>query len=340
MVKKFLLIVLIILLVVTAGGFYLITTMTADVTTEETIELTIEEGSGTATIASLLEERGLICNAQAFRLFAKTQNVDSLFKAGEYSFASGLWSMADVCTELVAGGISEGDSIRVTIPEGLTAEDSFVLLEAAGIGTVSDYLYYAKNGDFSKYTYIPAAADVVEPGNRLEGFLFPNTYMLDPSWQPEEVVDMLLAQFYQVWTENGFDTRAAEMEYSDYELVTMASIVEKEAQVPADRPVIAGVFYKRLDLGWMLESCATIQFLLDEPKEVLLYSDLEIVSPYNTYRNAGLPPGPIASPGLASLQAALYPEETDYLYFRARTDGSHRFSTTLTEHETYHDGDQ
>ncbi|MEG2213477.1 MAG: endolytic transglycosylase MltG, partial [Clostridiales bacterium] len=134
--------------------------------------------------------------------------------------------------------------------------------------------------------------------------------------------------------------RADELGKGVYEIVIMASLVEKEAVVEQDRPLIAGVFYKRLEIGMNLESCATIQFLFDEPKLKLLNSDLKIESPYNFYLHNGLPPAPIAAPGLASLKAAAYPEESEYLFFRARTDGSHRFSKTLAEHESHQPDDQ
>ena len=338
--KKAILVLLIILLLLVTGALLGARYLTADVVTEQDIELTIADGSGTSLIGTQLANSGLVKDARGFSLFAKFYEVDNQFKAGSYAFPAGTWSLEAICDMLVAGGYSSNGEIRVTIREGLTVRETIEVLVEAGLGSTDVYYDYIQNADFSDYGFIPESTAVVEPANRLEGFLFPDTYMIAEDATEQEIIDMLLNQFVKVWTENGFDAAIAESDYSLYQIVTMASLVEKEAQVAEDRPLIAGVFYKRLDIGMNLESCATVQFILGEPKYPLLYEDLEIDNPYNTYKNPGLPPGPIAAPGLASLQAAVYPTESDYLYFRARTDGSHRFSTTLEEHETPHDGDQ
>ena len=141
----------------------------------------------------------------------------------------------------------------------------------------------------------------------------------------------MLERFDEVFKEEYYD-RADELGMTIDEIVILASVVEREARVESDRPIISGVFHNRLDQGWKLESCATIQYILGERKPRLLYSDLEIESPYNTYMYSGLPVGPIASFGEASLKATLYPEETDYMFFVAKDDGSHVFSRTLEEH--------
>ncbi|MDO4582141.1 MAG: endolytic transglycosylase MltG [Bacillota bacterium] len=336
--KKILLILLLLIVVLGGGALLLFNSVSAPQELTEDVQLDIAEGSGTAAIAQQLFDAGLIANAQYFRFYARRNGIDADLKAGHYTFFAGTWSVASVCSALANGGQSAAD-IRVTIREGLTVRETAEVLAEAGIGTVEAYLEYAANGDFP-YDFIPSADSISEPASRLEGFLFPDTYMIAAGATEQQVIDMLLAQFVSVWTENGFDTRAAELGLSTYEVITMASIVEKEAQVAADRPIIAGVFYKRLDIGMLLQSCATVQFILGEPKNPLLFSDLEIDNPYNTYMYAGLPPGPIAAPGKASIEAALYPTESDYLYFRARTDGSHRFSVTIEEHNMTVEGDQ
>ena len=338
--KKFLLAILILLLILVVGGLFGLRALTQDVATQTDTEVTIAEGSSTSAIGTILESSGLVKNARGFALFAKFHEIENLFKAGYYEFPAGEWSLETVCDTLIAGGYSSNGEIRVTIREGLTVKETIDLLVSRGLGTAEGYYSYIQNADFSDYPYIPSQDQVIEPANRLEGFLFPDTYMIAQDATEQQIVDMLLAQFNKVWTENGLDDALTEdSPYSLYQIVTMASLVEKEAQVQEDRPLIAGVFYKRLEIGMSLESCATIQFLLGEPKDPLLYSDLEIVSPYNTYKNPGLPPGPIAAPGLASLEAAAHPTESDYLYFRAQKDGSHRFSKTLDEHMTPHEND-
>ncbi|MEG1538158.1 MAG: endolytic transglycosylase MltG, partial [Clostridiales bacterium] len=238
-----------------------------------------------------------------------------------------------------AGSNGPVDDTKVTIPEGLKVSQIARIFANAGLADYDAFMDYCSNGEFP-YAYIPDKDQVPEPGNRLEGFLFPDTYMIDPDWTEQQIVDMLLHQFAMVWEQNNFQARADELGKGVYEIVIMASLVEKEAVVEQDRPLIAGVFYKRLEIGMNLESCATIQFLFDEPKLKLLNSDLKIESPYNCYLHNGLPPAPIAAPGLASLKAAAYPEESEYLFFRARTDGSHRFSKTLAEHESHQPDDQ
>jgi len=280
---------------------------------------------------------GLVKNDQLFRYFAAYHGVDQDLKAGVYIFEAGDWSLEKVCEQLIAGGYS-GEEITVTIVEGKTVEETIQILVDAGLGTVAGYEEYIANADFSKYPYIPDAA--VAPASRVEGFLFPDTYNFEVGATEQEVIDKLLNQFNYVWTINEFDVAAQKRGWDVYQMVIMASIIEMEAGNDEDRGLIASVFYNRLDQNIKLESCATVQFLLEEKRDILLNSDTKIESPYNTYMNAGLPVGPIAAPGLASLYAACYPEESDYLFFRARLDGTTRFSTTFEEHDTYHEGDQ
>ena len=338
--KKALIIILAVLIVLVLALIIVVNVVSADMTIDNDTEVVIEDGSGTAAIGQTLQEAGLIKNSTYFRIFAQSNGIDSSFKAGRYTFSAGTWSVKDVCDLLILGGVSTDGSLNVTIPEGLSVRETAELLAEKGLGTVENYLQYAAEGDFSAYSFIPEVGSEKAPATRLEGFLFPDTYQIDPTWSEEEIFNMLLDQFVTVWESNGFDTQAEESGKSITEIITMASLVEKEAKIDTDRPLIAGVFYNRLEDGMKLESCATIQFILGEPKEVLTYSDLAIDNPYNTYMYEGLPPGPIACPGKASIEAALNPTESDYLYFRAKTDGSHRFSETFEEHSTYHEGDQ
>ena len=340
--KKPLIIILAVLVVLVLALIIVVNIVSADMNIEKDTEGVIEEGSGTAAIAETLQEAGVIKNSTYFRIFAQSNGIDSSLKAGRYDFPAGSYSVRDVCEMLILGGVSTDGELTVTIPEGLSVRETAELLADKGLGTVDNYLEYAAEGDFSQYSFIPGVGTEQEPATRLEGFLFPDTYQVDPTWSEEEIFNMLLDQFVTVWETNGFDEQAAEQGKTVNEVITMASIVEKEAKIDSDRPIIAGVFYNRLNLStpMNLESCATIQFILGEPKVDLTYADLNIDNPYNTYQNPGLPPGPIACPGRASIEAALNPTESDYLYFRAKTDGSHRFSETFAEHTEYHEGDQ
>ena len=305
------------------------------ITQDVTIE--IPAGANSADISMLLYEAGLTTNSVIFRRYAGQSGIDAQLRAGEYLFTAGVWSLESVGELLQKGGNVSHD-IRVTIPEGLTAEATANRFAEAGLCGVEDFLRYAEIGEF-ELDYLPPTGSSIAPGSRLEGFLAPETYFVDPSWDEKQIIAMLLKQFDYIWTEE-WQARADELGMSVCEVVTLASIIEKEAAVAVDRPIISGVFHKRLQIDMLLQSCATIQFLLGEPKVPLLNSDLEIESSYNTYKCAGLPPGPIASPGVAALTAALYPEETEFLYFRAKNDGSHRFSVTYEEHMKKQPDDQ
>jgi len=165
----------------------------------------------------------------------------------------------------------------------------------------------------------------------LEGYMFPNTYKFYQGISPRAVIKKMTGLYHRVMDADN-KARAAEMGMSIHEIMTLASIIEGEAQLPSERDTISGVFHNRLRIGRRLESCATVQFILGEPKAVLLERDLKIPSPYNTYLHAGLPPGPICSPGAAAIEAALNPAVVPYLYFVARGDGGHIFSRSNREH--------
>ena len=166
---------------------------------------------------------------------------------------------------------------------------------------------------------------------RAEGFLFPDTYEVEPGTSAEDILQMMVRNFDDKLTDK-MRERAEKMDLSIYELVTLASLVEKEARFEEDRPMIAQVFLKRLELDMPLQSDTTIQYLLDAPKEDVTYADTEIESPYNTYQHYGLPPGPVANPGIASIEAVLHPADTDYLYFVADRAGHNHYSKSYDEH--------
>ena len=165
----------------------------------------------------------------------------------------------------------------------------------------------------------------------LEGYLFPETYFLDPDATEEEVIERMVAQLREVFADSLYP-RLDHIGLTFHEAITLASIVEREAAVAEERPIISQVFQRRLRLNRLLESCATVEYALGVHKKRLTNRDLKVESPFNTYRHRGLPPGPIGNPGAAALLATLYPAETDYLYFVARGDGRHAFSRTHTEH--------
>ena len=293
-----------------------------DPTNQETVAVVIPNGSGTSRIASILAENNLIRNEGVFRIQSKTRGFDGKYKAGEYALSPSM-SMADIMKVLLTGKVN---TVRFTIPEGYDIKRTTEKLAADGLINVDAFTKEIESGQFG-YKFLegaPAGPD------RLEGFLFPETYDVYTTANEHDIIDKMLSQFNKVFTEEYYD-RAKELGMSVREVIILASIIEREAQVQEDRPIIASVFYNRLKINMPLQSCATVQYILGEQKPVLSIKDTQIESPYNTYLNAGLPPGPIASPGADSIKAALYPADTNYLYFLAKGDGSHAFSETYDQ---------
>lgn len=286
--------------------------------------IAVTQGMSASQIAQELERRQLIRNAWAFRFLASQQKADSKLFAGEYLLSAKM-SPQEMIQKLIAG--PEVAAARITIPEGYTTAQIINLLESKGLGTKADYqkVLAENNFDYSFLQGIPKGE------TKLDGFLFPDTYFIDKKSTPHAIIDLLLQRFEKEVTPQ-VQSRLKEMNLSIHSWVTLASIVEKEAVKETDRPIIAGVFMNRLKTDMPLQSCATIQYLLGVPKPILYEKDLKIPSPYNTYLNKGLPPGPIGSPGHASLDAVINMTKTDYLYFLAKGDGYHVFSKTYEEH--------
>lgn len=289
---------------------------------KEQISVTIPSGTGTAGIAVILEENGLIDNAKVFKLHSKTKGYDGRFKAGNYLLSPGM-SMREMMEVLIAGNT---DTKRFTIPEGYDIKRTTEKLASEGLINPEVFASEIEKGQFD-YKFLKSAP---AGPNRLEGYLFPETYEIFSNANEHDIIDKMLSQFNLVFKEEYY-ARAEELGMSVNEVITLASIIEREARISKDRPIISSVFYNRLKIGMPLQSCATVQYILGEQKPVLSIKDTKIESPYNTYLNAGLPPGPIASPGADSIHAALYPEDTNYLYFLAKGDGSHAFSETYDQ---------
>lgn len=292
------------------------------------VEFEVSSGITANQLAIKMEKQGLIKNHFVFKLYAKMNGGDVKIKPGKY-YLSPSMTPEKILDKLVKGEIINND-VRLTIPEGSTLNIIAEIFSQKGLISEEDFLVSVKTEKFKdKYNFLkdfPPDAD-------LEGFLFPDTYFLPPGKSAEFYIDVLLKRFEEVFFSKADKTlKENKIDHTMYEIVTLASIIEAEAKLESERPIIAGVFHNRLNKGMPLQSCATIAFVLDEHKEVLSLKDLEIDSPYNTYKNLGLPPGPIGSPGLSSILAAANPAEVDYLYFLAKGDGSHIFSKTYPEH--------
>jgi len=290
---------------------------------EKAVEAYIEIPQNTSTkdVALILRKNNIIKNPYLFLLYVKLHDIK--IAAGKYRLSSDM-SYKTICSMLEKGVLYK-KSIRFTIPEGFTVEQIAQKLDKLGIVDANKFLNLINTRDFNiKYKYNSSYVKY-----KLEGFLFPDTYEVYPGTSEEEIIKMMLNRFLQV-----FETLKAKTkgQLDDIQTIILASIVEKEAKRDEERPIIAGVFINRLMRNMMLQSCATVEYILPYHKEVLSYSDLKTDSYYNTYLHKGLPPSAICNPGIKSLQAALNPQKTDYLFFVAKKDGSHVFSKTFEDH--------
>ncbi|MEL1135131.1 endolytic transglycosylase MltG [Desulfitobacterium sp. THU1] len=288
------------------------------------VQLMITPGMTAAQIAQDLEQEQLIRHALTFRLLASLQNADAKLLAGEYQVSADMTPQA-LLDKLLEGPVVH--TVKVTIPEGYTTAQIIDTLVSKGLGTKEEYKKVIENEPF-EYSFL---ADIPTGGARLDGFLFPDTYFFDPEARPKDNINRMLKRFEQEVTPEVM-TKLAEMNLSIQDWVNLASIVEKEAGKDADRPIIAGIFLNRLEIDMALQSCATIQYVLGTQKYVLSLEDIQIESPYNTYKYPGLPPSPIASPGHASLDAVLNSTESEYLYFLATPSGETIYAKTHQEH--------
>jgi UPF0755 protein len=293
----------------------------------EPVTVEIPAGAPTRAVAQLLFNHRLVKEPVVFGYYARYRHLDGQLKPGEYQFSAGM------TPGLILDKLSRGDVVvhRFTVPEGLTVAQIADLLAAKHLVDRDRFLAAAASSHLAD-AYLPPDQQLRQP---LEGYLFPATYEYARGLTEQEFLQMMFARFEQAWTPE-MKARATELHLSVHEVVTMASIVEREAKVPAERAKIAGVYYNRLRIGMKLDADPAVRYAVDKPSgEPLLYKDLEVDSPYNSYMHPGLPPGPIAVPGEAALRAALWPETHDYWYFVAKADGSgeHYFANTLAEQQ-------
>lgn len=319
--------IFIVMLSTVAGYFYYSSSLKAVSTTAAAErQIIIPKGSNLRAVSSILEKEKLIKDSLVFELYCKLNDKSEGIKAGKYSIKTSM-GVPEIIEVISNSSNAIVDTIKFTIPEGYNLKQ--IVDKINNLGVVSpESIQAALKADKYDYEFLE---QIPERENRLEGYLFPDTYEIYRDTTAEAVIKKLLGRFDDVFTEE-FRKRAEELNMSIDQVVILASIIEREARLDKERKTISGVFHNRLKKKMLLQSCATVQYLLKEPKEELLYEDLEIDSPYNTYKYAGLPPGPIASPGLAAIEATLYPEDTDLLYFFALDDGSHIFTKTYDEH--------
>ena len=286
------------------------------------VHLKITAGMSTGEIADQLEEKGVINSSLKFRILSRLRGYDDKMKPGTYIFTTDM-SYEEVFIKILSG---EKYIVTLTIPEGFDVKQIAKRLYESDLADKEDFLKAAK--DFTPYPYMKKHLHVFFAA---EGFLFPDTYEIESDASVEEILQILADEFDRKLTPE-MREKAEQMNLSIYDLITLASLVEREVRYPEDRAVVAQVFLKRLQMKMPLQTDATLQYLMDTPKEDVSIEDTQINSPYNTYQHEGLPPGPIASPGLESINAVLNPADTDYLYFVADRSGHNHYATTYEEH--------
>lgn len=283
-------------------------------------DVVIPRGATSAEVARTLQERGVIPSAVAFRILLRARGLDRSVEAGEYLFAPHE-NAANILQKLVEGQARV--ATWVTIPEGYTAAQIANDLAGHRLGAADAYDRY--------FLSTSIVLDSARTQN-LEGYLFPSTYLFPLKASPAQVADILVSQFRKELPSNA-DAEAKRLGYTLPQIVTVASLVEREAKADDERALIAGVIYNRLRKGMPLDVDASIEYVFKHHKTEITKADLRIESPYNTYLHAGLPPTPIANPGLPSLLAALHPQPSNFYYYVYKGNGHHAFARTLQEHE-------
>lgn len=283
----------------------------------------IQKGSTGKQIAQLLAEAGVIRDASLFRLLLRFTGTDKQLQAGYYllSPAMDAW---EILEQLRQGKTT---TVVVTIPEGFELKQIAARLQEKGLVDYDTFMELALDASLVFGDNPPVDIPIAS----LEGYLFPDTYHFSYGQSEADIIAQMVNRFVEV-VYPAVEGKIGRWGLGLHEIVTLASIVEREVMVDWERPLVASVYLNRLKINMPLQADPTVRYVMTENRSRVLYRDLEIDSPYNTYQYNGLPPGPIASPGLASIMAVLEPAETDYLFFVAKGDGTHQFSRTFSEH--------
>ncbi len=289
---------------------------------EESINFVIPHGAGPTKVFDILRNSGIITNERYYKLYVKLEKFGGKIKAGEYEI-----KLSDTPKQ-VFERIAKGQiaTAKITIPEGWTVKQIARRLLELGI------LDAQQAKMFEQYCLSKQAAeDFGIDAPSLEGYLFPDTYVFAKHTSYKKVARAMVNKFKSIWTKK-FDERAKQLGFTQNQIVTLASIVEKETGSAKERPIIASVYHNRLKIGMKLQADPTVIYGVKDYHGNITKKHLTTDHPYNTYTRKGLPPGPIASPGLEAIKATLYPAKTDYLYFVSKNDGTHKFSKTYAEH--------
>lgn len=331
------LIVLIVLVVVGFSSYKYVTSALQPVNKEATKEIAVEipMGSGITTIASILEKKGIIKDARIFKYYAKFKN-ESQFQAGNYTMTQSM-TLDEIIESLKTGKVYREPVFTITVPEGLTLDQIAAVVAKKTDYTAEQFMEKVTDKKFIEKMMADFPSllteDIFNENIRyaLEGYLYPATFpFYEEKPSLDQIIKVMIASTNNIVSE--YRSAIEERGMTVHELLTFASLLEKEATAQTDRETIASVFYNRLKINMPLQTDPTVLYSLGSHKERVLYEDLEIDNPYNTYKNTGLPPGPIAGPGKVSIEASLNPSDTDYLYFLADDSGVNHFAKTYDEH--------
>lgn len=280
---------------------------------------TVAYGQGLKKTSEALQKEGLVSDARRFTILVRLEKKDTLLKAGEYFLATTM-TPREILGQMVEGRVH---LYRLTIPEGFNLVQIAGAVSAAGLASDTHFLEAARNPETASGLGIEA--------DTLEGYLFPDTYYFPRGLDSSVIIATMVKQFRAAF-KPAWEQQAQALGMTVHEVITLASIIEKETGAPEERPLIASVFHNRLQKGMRLETDPTVIYGITDFDGNIRRKDLQTHTPYNTYKIKGLPPGPIASPGARAIEAALFPAQSNLLFFVSKKDGTHHFSTTLTEH--------
>lgn len=299
-------------------------------TLDNPVDIYIEKGESLESISTKLKDLNIIKNKRLFEIYGRVKKQVPNIKFGKHQLNTNM-NYSEIYNTLAIPSLDTTNLIKITIPEGYTVEQIADVLELNYLGDKEEFLELCKIGDFEYDFLSTIPMDLPQDCYRLEGFLYPETYFFDKNMSTYDIVDTFLKSFNQAISK--YEDELANSQYSIYEIVNLASIVERESKAGKERPIIAGVFINRLNKNIKLESCATVEYVLKTRKRVLTNEDISIDSPHNTYLYQGLPITPISNPGESSLYASINPTSTEYLFFVSKkgTD-EHAFAKTHQEH--------
>ncbi len=316
------------LVIIASFGWYRWSIAPLDSGDEGRTTVRIEAGSSTQQIARVLHSERLIRSPLAFRILARRMGSDGKLQAGTFILIPSM-SAADIIEALLHGKAQE---IAVTIPEGFTVSDIDRLLMNKGLSGTGSFLECVQSCDLQEFGFLPTKEGLADRGGRTEGYLFPDTYFVNvDQFSVEKFLYRLLHTFRERIIDVSGDKVAASGR-SLHQIITMASLIEEEAINDAERPIIAGILWKRFDQKMGLGVDATVRYILHKPTGTITAGDLNVDSPYNTRKFRGLPPAPIASPGLASISASLKPAESKYWYYLHDREGKIHYAETNEQH--------